>query len=228
MEIITILEYIENHGLAIVLLLITVTGIQRFIDWLLPEMQKIINKALEIDPNHKYKKWFAANLLQRDQGEQLLQQLLDELDADRIALFEYHNGGRAVSGLDYQKVSNSLEVARRGQRRLMPEMQNIPVGFFSRWNRIIIEKSMVISNNIEEILKVDETQYGFLTSRGAKSAYVIGLYDLNDFPFGFLLIEYCNNQVKITNSRLERIDVVSNRLGVLLTSIPMNGIKTHD
>jgi hypothetical protein len=227
MDLTTILEYAENHGLAIVLLIVLIIGIQKFIDWALPVLQRIIYKALDIDLDRNYKQWFADNLIQRSQGEQLLQQLLDELDCDRISLFEYHNGGRAVSGLDYQKVSNSLEVTRRGQRRLMQELQNLPVGFFSRWNTLVVRHEMATRDNVEEILNMDETQYGFLTSRGTKSAYMIGLYDISDLPFGFLLIEYCTKKCRITNKLLERIDVVANRLGILLNAVPLTAKKRH-
>lgn len=217
MDIEALLNLIENHGIAVVLLILIIVGISKFFDWSLPVLKKIIEKAIGADPANPYAAWFADNLITRSKAETLLSQLLDELDADRIAVFEYHNGGKAVAGFDYSKVSNSLEVVRSGIRRQMVDLQNLPVGFFARLNRHVVENKMVICPQIADLRCVDEGFHQFMTERKTRSVYTVGLFDLNSLPFGFILIEYSREIIDLPAEKVELIKDKGRVLSTLLT-----------
>lgn len=226
MDIEALLNLTENHGIAAVLLIATFISITKFIDWSLPVLKKIIEKAIGADPANPYAEWFADNLIIRSKAETLLSQLLDDLDADRIAVFEYHNGGKAVAGFDYSKVSNSLEVVRSGIRRQMVELQNLPVGFFARLNRHVVENKMIICPSIADLRCVDEGFHQFMAERKTKSVYTVGLFDLNALPFGFILVEYSKETTDLPAEKVELIKDKSQILSTLLTfGKEMNGKK---
>ena len=56
-----------------------------------------------------------------------LEDVKNEIGADRVSVFSFHNGGEYYSGKSMQKLSCSYEVVTPGVSRTQLDMQNIPV-----------------------------------------------------------------------------------------------------
>ena len=58
-------------------------------------------------------------------------------DADRIAVFEYHNGGKTITGVDFKKCSNTYEAVGKRIEEKHQEYQNIPISVNFLWNKLL-------------------------------------------------------------------------------------------
>ena len=67
-----------------------------------------------------------------------LDEIKDEIGADRVSIFSFHNGGEYYSGKSMQKLSCSYEVVQPGVSRTQMDMLNIPVSalfsYFTKFN----------------------------------------------------------------------------------------------
>jgi hypothetical protein len=59
--------------------------------------------------------------------QQLLYKAMYEFGGDRAYIFEYHNGGHSISGIDFLKASNTFEVCNATIHPQQILLQNLPV-----------------------------------------------------------------------------------------------------
>ena len=60
-----------------------------------------------------------------DEMTYLLDEIKDEIKADRVSIMSFHNGGEYYSGKSMQKISCSYEVVSPGISRSILDLQNI-------------------------------------------------------------------------------------------------------
>ena len=115
--------------------------------------------------------------------------LMYSLDADRVFIFELHNGKKNISGLPFRYVDMSYEVANRenGVDRVYKKYQDVPLNMYTFPTHMYKEKFFIGTS--DEIAKVDYDFAKSLKEDGGK--YVSFIY-LNgtDEPLGFLGISF--------------------------------------
>lgn len=147
---------------------------------------------------------------------QLLYKAMYEFKGDRAYIFEYHNGGHSISGIDFLKASNTFEVVNS---RIQPQqlwLQNLPVWVFAFWNIKVLNRQ-VICKNVEDIQREDLWAYQVLKQQGVKSVYIIGLYDAKGYPIGFFWIDYIASEMpKMSDQMKKEIEILSYQISGLL------------
>jgi hypothetical protein len=122
-----------------------------------------------------------------------LENILHELDCDRVWLQQFHNGGHFYpTGKSIQKFSIFYEKATPDLPHLQHTFQNIPVSLFPRVLSKIYKDTELA---IDDISIADDT-YGleYMTTQfGTKSVCMLGLYSLDDHLIGVLGISYKNS-----------------------------------
>lgn len=127
--------------------------------------------------------------------QQLLYKAMYQFGGDRAYIFEYHNGGHSISGIDFLKTSNTYEVCNNSIAPQQIMLQNLPVGVFAFRNMKVLNRQ-IICKHIEDISKEDMWAYQVLKQQGVKSVYIIGLYDAKGYPIGFFGIDYVTKNMK--------------------------------
>ena len=121
-----------------------------------------------------------------------IENILHELDCDRVWLQQFHNGGHFYpTGKSIQKFSIFYEKATPGLPHLQHTFQNIPVSLFPRVLSKIYKDTELA---IDDISTADDT-YGleYMTTQfGTKSVCMLGLYSLDDHLIGVLGISFKN------------------------------------
>jgi len=127
-----------------------------------------------------------------------LDDIMQELNCDRVWIAQFHNGGHFYpTGKSIQKFSMFYEKYNPVLPPLQTTFQNIPVSLFGR------ALSQVHQNGELEILNVDieENTFGVdvLTSQfKTKSLCMVGLYDLNNHLIGVMGISFIDEHNIIT------------------------------
>ena len=119
-----------------------------------------------------------------------LENILDELECDRVWLQQFHNGGHFYpTGKSIQKFSIFYEKSTPGLPHLQHTFQNIPVSLFPRVLSKIYQEGELA---IDDVSTAEDT-YGleYMTTQfGTKSACILGLYSLDDHLIGVLGISF--------------------------------------
>jgi hypothetical protein len=124
----------------------------------------------------------------------ILNEILIRFDADRVYITLYHNGGTFPSGIPFIKATQTYEVDQRGIASKIRDYQQLPISVFAYWNKAVVLKKIMNYYDVEDLADRDASSYEMLREKGAKSFTMIGLYDNNDIPLGFLGIEHVRGQ----------------------------------
>jgi hypothetical protein len=135
----------------------------------------------------------ASNLIDHQ-----LEDIMQELNCDRVWIAQFHNGGHFYpTGKSIQKFSVFYEKCNPVLPPLQTTFQNIPVSLFSK------ALSQVHQHGELEILdvEVEENTFGIdvLTSQfKTKSLCMVGLYDLNNHLIGVMGISFIDEHNVVT------------------------------
>lgn len=143
--------------------------------------------------------------------DEQLDQLKNSLDACRVWISQFHNGGNFYpTGKSIQKFSIFHEIVKPGVKSISDTYKNIPVSLFTKpFMHIHENKEILISNYTKEDTFGLST---FAEGTGAKSSYMFIIKSINDEFIGTLGIEYCSrakllNEEQLTEARNKTITI---------------------
>lgn len=122
-----------------------------------------------------------------------------ELNADRVAVVQFHNGCQNLSGIDFVKMSCTHEAVRPGLKPAQADFLNLPVSAFSYLTNAAFGVEPKVIMNIERLRKFDMSTYTLLKSHKAVSFALIPLVSDNQDVFGFIIVEFCKIREDITS-----------------------------
>lgn len=134
------------------------------------------------------------NLLQNAQGS---------LYSDRIYLFLFHNGGKSLSGLSFQKMSCVNEVVKNGIAPCSEQNQLLHRGNFTGLNASLKKTGKYFLQDISSIENSDTFSYYFFKDRHAESVYTYAVKDSDGYVVGFVGIDYCAKNTSVDDSKIE-------------------------
>ena len=169
-----------------------------------------LNNKTKIDP---IKAALDCNALVDDQ----LEQLKEELDACRVWISQFHNGGNFYpTGKSIQKFSIFHELYTPGVSPISDTFKNIPVSLFSKPISHLYSDGEILIPNYKK-----GNNFGlkiFADGTGAKSSYLFALNSINDEFIGVLGIEYCSRVKKLSEEQLNDARTKSITIGTLLST----------
>ena len=175
-------------------------------------LEKLYTKSTdEPDPLEIDKFALNANRVQ-----QLIYHLLNEFDADSVSVFEYHNGGKTINGVDFKKCSNTYEAVGHGIEEKYNEYQNIPLSINFLWNKLLMDKKSILITDICSLEKTDQTIFQILKSQGIKSYYARLINDYNGKPIGFIVIKYYSGTSVLSDEQLKIYNDTAISIGGLI------------
>lgn len=124
-------------------------------------------------------------------------QIIDKMDyykellhADRIFLFEFHNGQHYSNYRTALKMSPSYEVFRAGQKSKMAECSNLPISIMPKLIYEITNKGYSECKTIEDIKDEKGNTYEFKKAIGVQSYYDVAIRDEGHNVVGFVAVEW--------------------------------------
>jgi len=137
----------------------------------------------------------------------MLKQLITEIrtyyDADRVELYQFHNGDHYVSGASIQKVSLSHFATARGVSVPVTATRlNMPIGYVVTITDDLLKKPFVFYSS-EDLF--DESYFrSLLRYGGAKSALLRGVFSQKHNLIGFIVISWFEN-VTLTKEQQQAV-----------------------
>lgn len=112
------------------------------------------------------------------------------LNADRVLLFEFHNGQHYSSYRSALKMSPSYEVFRAGLESVRERCSNLPVAVMPKLIKQIVMEGASVCKDIEDIKNDMGNSYEFKKTLGIKSFYDIALRNEAGDVIGFVAVQW--------------------------------------
>ena len=176
-------------------------------------LKNVLNKEDSILIHKKEMMDYAENT---GKAQQLLYLLMSELSADRVSVFEFHNGNKSFSGVDFKKCSNTFEATELGIESKYKEYQNIPISVNFLWNKLLVDKTPILISDIDSLKNKDNTIYIILNQQGIKSYYSRLIYDYDGLPIGFINVVYYKEKLSLEHEHLKKFNDVSIQISSLM------------
>ena len=140
--------------------------------------------------------------------------LLQIFDSERISIYEFHNGGKNLSGIEFKKCSNTYEAVSLETKPIIKEMQNMPLSINPLWNRILATREEIYIPVVADLK--DYFLKDYLTSLGIKTYYSTILEDYDNTPIGLITMEYYYHTKELTKEQFEEFAETAIKIAVLI------------
>ncbi|MBK9390468.1 MAG: hypothetical protein IPN68_09840 [Bacteroidetes bacterium] len=172
-----------------------------------------LKKTLEKKPLFDPRKTLNKNL----KIQATIQEVRGVFDADRVSLYQFHNGNYYVSGQSIQKLSLTHVVCRRGVS--YPESvstlhQNIPVSCILKTIDAITSKGVAISS--DGSVWGDPYFKDLLKHGGVGTAIICAVRDSMNHYFGIIVVGWLSEDVLIPSNQLDGLFEFASDLAVEL------------
>ena len=141
------------------------------------------------DKKEKLKTNFPFNILRNKLIQSALEKMVFEASADRAYLLQFHNGGENIKGIPFIKFSVTNEWCPISIKREAQNYKDVPIGIFSGLSYHVIKEKTLYFPDVEQLRAHDSGSYAIFRSKGVKSVYVSGLFDLQDSLIGLVILE---------------------------------------
>tara|TARA_S200002703_G_scaffold54569_2_gene47183 strand:- start:55 stop:654 length:600 start_codon:yes stop_codon:yes gene_type:complete len=118
-----------------------------------------------------------------------VEDMIQEVNADRISIFQFHNGGEYYSGKGMQKMTCTYEAVKPGVSRTQMGMQNVPVSACYATLEKLIENKEFHCMDVEANYPESACKYGLLEN-GVKSTYQYAIFNLDKKAIGMLRADF--------------------------------------
>lgn len=120
---------------------------------------------------------------------QRMEHVKELLNADRVQIYEYHNGERWANGRSALSVDCSYEVVREGVTPQQRFLKNIPLSCIPYFHNTLLKEGYMYVENIEDIKAKMPSTYSLKKEQDIVSFYDIILTNKQKEPIGFLAVQ---------------------------------------
>lgn len=121
-----------------------------------------------------------------------LEEMLYETKASRVALVQYHNGGKGVNKQSFLKMSMTNEQVATGVKPFMPDFKDQFRSVLAYFVKELNLRGFCYIDDIETLSSVDTSMYEFMKNKGVQAKYGCSIVDSSDCVIGFICVEYIN------------------------------------
>lgn len=132
-----------------------------------------------------------------------LKRLLTAINASRIGIRQYHNGGYFYTGLPLQKYSCTYEVTAEGISSDMGNNQNRLLSEYPTLHSSLSNQNEYYEKHVGNI--DDEALKQKLKHRGVKSFFAIGIWSIQCNLIGFMTVDWNFEEHEITTTEREAL-----------------------
>ena len=129
-----------------------------------------------------------------------MEEVKEIMDADRVHVYEFHNGEHYANGRSALKTSCTYEVLRQGITSHQMKLQSIPLTCIPKFIKTLLDKNQLEVKDIEDLKETMPATYSLKKAQDIKSFYDIILNNKQGEPIGFIAIQYVNDYHKTYNN----------------------------
>ena len=121
-----------------------------------------------------------------------LEYVKEILNADRIHVYEFHNGEHYSDYRSAYKFSCTYEVFKAGNHPVQQRCINLPTNCMPQFIHKITEDGRFVCNDLEELKESMPSTYNFKKSIDVGSFYDIAIHNKDNNIIGFIAIHWFN------------------------------------
>ena len=178
------------------------TGLAGFFAYNIVKNEEFLSRTAEKFADESTEQEDIRDFVVTPQVQHLLGALLYSLDADRVFVFELHNGKKNISGLPFRYADMSYEFANRekGIDRCFKKYQDIPLNMYTYPNYLY--KNKFFMGTSDDIEKIDYEFAKQLKEDGGEYVSIAFLNGIEE-PLGFLGLSFHNMKNLPSNQLIE-------------------------
>lgn len=148
-----------------------------------------------------------------------LDQIKDEVKADRIWLIQFHNGGHFYpTGKSIAKFSMVYETVDSGTKSIQSNFQNIPVSLFSKPINYLLENDIIeIPDFKDETVATYGLKY-IAEENGTKSSYMFAIKTIEEKFIGVLAVEFTKRKTIVNEETTHLLQNQATAIGGVLNN----------
>jgi len=183
------------------------------IDSLYTRIDKMMTKMSGGDNNDLTSKFkdYAENA---NKIQILLYHILRSFNADRVSIYEFHNGGHNLQGVEFKKSSNTYEAVELEIKPIIKEMQNLPISINPLWSKLLATRLPIRVTSVNKL--DDEFLKSYLEAQSIKTYYSMLLVDYDSSPIGFISLELYNMERRMTDQEFNEFENISIKISTLI------------
>lgn len=173
-------------------------------------MDKMAGKGVNNELASKFKDYAEnANKIQI-----LMYHMLRSYNADRVSIYEFHNGGHNLQGIEFKKTSGTYEAVELEIKPIIKEMQNLPISINPLWSKLLATKESIKVKSVSDLEDVFLKSY--LDAQSIKAYYSMLLVDYGDSPIGFISLEFYSHERNLNDKEYNDFENTSIKISTLI------------
>ena len=120
--------------------------------------------------------------------------LKELLGADRVQVYELHNGNHYANGRSALKTTCTYGVAS-----CLNVLSGIPLSVIPNFLRVLLDKGELLVKDLEDLKETMPSTYNLKHTMGIKGFYDVVIYNANNEPVGFVAVQFCNDKISSLN-----------------------------
>lgn len=120
----------------------------------------------------------------------LLEEMKEVFKADRVQIYDFHNGGHYANGRSALKCSCTFETVRKTVNTYFDRLQGIHLQMIPHFIHELLNKETIIVSDIETLKDTMPATYNFKKNQEVGSFYDIILKNKKGESIGFIGIQY--------------------------------------
>lgn len=114
------------------------------------------------------------------------------LDADRVQVYEFHNGAHYANGRSALKTTCTYETCRYGVQSCRDILSDVPLSVIPVFIKTLLDDEELYVKNLEDIKDTMIGTYNIKSSMGIKGFYDVVIHNEDREPIGFVAVQFCN------------------------------------
>lgn len=121
------------------------------------------------------------------------------LEADRVQVYEFHNGTHYANGRSALKTTCTYETCRYGVNSCRDFLSGVPLSFIPNFIKKLLDNGELYVKNLEDIKEAMISTYNIKKSMGIKGFYDVVIHNSAGEPIGFVAVQFCNRDASLLN-----------------------------
>lgn len=135
-----------------------------------------------------------------------MEEVKELLNADRVHVYEFHNGEHYANGRSALKLSCTYEVCKAGVKIIQKDCLSMPISCMPKYIAAILDSSIVEVKDIESIKESMPASYNFKNSQDIKAYIDVAIQNKQKEPVGFIEVQWTDlNNFKTNEHELLRL-----------------------
>lgn len=134
-----------------------------------------------------------------------LEEIKEILNADRVQIYDFHNGIHYANGRSAIKISCTYETCRYGVPSCLNQLSGIPISCLPNFIATLLNDGEFMCKDLETIKESCPATYTFKKNMQVSSFYDVVFRNGQGEIIGFVAIQFCNNKFNIDREVVQKL-----------------------